>query len=202
MEGAHEVDVHHPLDLLHLLLLQLLRDEHAVVADEDVDGARLGERARHGVGVRTSARGPDVPPVAAGWRRAPPPALRRSGPGWTPRPSLAAAVAMASPMPLDPPVMSTCRPLSGIRAALGRARNASAARSPMGGTRMRSERSAAAMASEVELCEWWLVGGRGARRRGWFKVGEAAVGVDPAEEERSDPGRGELGCTSCTRVET
>lgn len=190
MEGAHEVDVHHPLDLLHLLLLQLLRDEHAVVADEDVDGARLGERARHGVGVpHVGGVDPDVPPVAARMAPRASSSLAAFRARMDTAPSLAAAVAMASPMPLDPPVMSTCRPLSGIRAALGRARNASAARSPMGGTRMRSERSAAAMASEVELCEWWLVGGRGARRRGWFKVGEAAVGVDP-------------GCTSCTRVET
>jgi hypothetical protein len=51
VEAAHEVDVHHPLDLIHVLPLELLRHEHAVVADEYVDGAGLLERARHGAGV-------------------------------------------------------------------------------------------------------------------------------------------------------
>jgi len=51
VEGAHEVDVHHPLDLLHVLPLELLRHEHAVVADQHVDGPGLPERARHGVRV-------------------------------------------------------------------------------------------------------------------------------------------------------
>jgi len=51
VEGAHEVDVDHPLDLIYVLPLELLRHEHAVVADQDVDGAGLPERARHGAGV-------------------------------------------------------------------------------------------------------------------------------------------------------
>jgi hypothetical protein len=51
VERDHEVDVHHPLDLLHVLLLDLLRHEHALVADEDVDGAGLLQRALDGARV-------------------------------------------------------------------------------------------------------------------------------------------------------
>lgn len=66
VEGAHEVDVHRELHLLELLLLQLLRHEHAVVAHQHVDGARRLHGPGHGVGVPdVGGEGRDVAPSGA-----------------------------------------------------------------------------------------------------------------------------------------
>jgi hypothetical protein len=151
VERDHEVDVHHPLDLLHVLLLDLLRHEHALVADEDIDGPGLLQRALHGARVPHVRReDADVCPVAA-WMAARASSSRAAlrARMETRAPSRAAAVAIASPMPLDPPVMSTWRSVSRTREPRGRARKASAARRPTGGaSSSRKRRGDAAMATK------------------------------------------------------
>lgn len=47
MKSAHQIDIHHKLDLLNLLLVELLRHKHAVVANEHINGPSFLHRARH-----------------------------------------------------------------------------------------------------------------------------------------------------------
>ena len=49
MKTAHEIDVYHELDLIQFLLLQLLRNEHALVDYQNVDRVGLADGLGNGV---------------------------------------------------------------------------------------------------------------------------------------------------------